>query len=86
VQENCGHVERRKDIDFEGVVKMITYRKKALKVHNIAARYADNEYYTETVARRLKEFVESGEYRRIVDIFIYGRSDESLVCSIIYED
>lgn len=63
---------------------MITYRKKSLKVRNISARYLDG-YYTEGVAKELKEFIEIGDYSRIVEILIFGESNESLICSIIYE-
>ena len=66
---------------------MITYSKQSLKVHNIFGypNGDSGEYYSHTVARRLKEFIEKGEYVRIADIFIYGESNKSLVCSIVYQ-
>ena len=65
---------------------MLTYRKKSLKVHNIyPPRDTYGQKYSHCVAEQLKDFVEKGEYARIVEIFIYGRPNRALVCSIIYE-
>lgn len=64
---------------------MKTYRKKSLKVHNIFVPERICGLYSHSIARQLKEFIEKGEYARIVDIFIFGESNQSLCCSIIYE-
>jgi len=65
---------------------MITYRKKSLKVHNIyPSEDTYRKKYSHSVAEQLKDFIEKGEYTRIVEIFMYGQTNRSLVCSIIYE-
>lgn len=65
---------------------MITYRNKSLKVHNIfACRCPSDGKYSHIMADSIKKFIEDGEYSRIAEIKIYGESNESLVCSIIYE-
>lgn len=67
---------------------MITYRKKSLRVHNISSKGCNSRYetYSEYISKKLKDFIENGEYSRIVDIKIYGKAyPDCLMCSIIYE-
>ena len=68
---------------------MQTYKKKSLKVHNIYATSAGVSYsdtYSHRIADNLKDFIEKGNYSRIAEIKIYGETNPSLVCSIIYEE
>ena len=69
---------------------MITYRKKSLKVHIIHGSEAiGQEKFTHYIARKIKEFIETGNYSRIADVKIYGaqaNSTQQLVCTIIYEE
>lgn len=67
---------------------MITYRKNSLKVHNIYAsdNWCGSVYYTHRIAEGIKHFIEKGEYKRIAHIKIYGESNSSLICTIIYEE
>ena len=68
---------------------MQTYKKKSLKVHNIFATdrgCSGLDTYSHRIADNLKHFIEKGDYSRIADIKIYGETNASLVCSIIYEE
>lgn len=65
---------------------MITYKNKSLKVKILnssssSSRISDHAKY---LAFAIKEFIETGEYRRIVDWKIFG-SESLPIATIIYE-
>jgi hypothetical protein len=67
---------------------MITYRKNSLKVKVMRADKCHNSRnYTTSLANQIKEFIEDGEYSRIVDWKIIGGAATSeLTCCMIYEE
>jgi hypothetical protein len=67
---------------------MITYRKNSLKTkvlgHGDHHQNNSGGYFTRGIALSIKEFIEKGEYSRIVDIKIIGEN-KTLIAMIIYQ-
>ena len=56
-----------------------------ITVKNIYAKNVGCGYYSHYIADELKKFIEDSTYENIIKVFIYGETNKSLVCTILYE-